>query len=384
MTLYKLPLALLVFCAPSLPLACSSSSDAPMSPNSGGTAGAPGGGSATNAGAGAGGVAAATGGAAAGTGGTPLPSGGGNAGGADGGGSDAGGASGSDAGGAADDSPAARARGKYLTGLLGCVNCHTPKVNGMLDMANLFGGVDCTADAMGNCLSVPNLTPDATGLKDHTDQQVLDAFRLGKDPDAAMGMPSYLFANMPYYRFANLSDDDARAIVAYLRSVPALMHEVKENTGTFATQPAAPQWTPADPAKLPPPGAAAPADASNGKYLATIMCSTCHTVNTAATAPLHIDETKAFQGGKTTTPAGANMMMFQSANLTPDKTGLQGWTQDQIVTAITMAKDKDGKTLCAPMAGNPVITPEDAKSIADYLLSLTAVANSVTACMTRM
>jgi mono/diheme cytochrome c family protein len=251
-------------------------------------------------------------------------------------------------------------------------------------MANLFGGADCAADAMGNCLSVPNLTPDATGLKDRTDQQILDAFRLGKDPDAVAGMPGYLFANMPYYRFANLSDDDARAIVAYLRSIPAVMHEVKENAGTFATQPAVPQWTPADPTKLPPPGAAAPADASNGKYLATIMCSTCHTVNTAATAPLHIDETKAFQGGKATTPMGANMMMFQSANLTPDKTGLQGWTQAQIVTAITMAQDKDGKTLCAPMAANPVITPEDAKSIADYLLSLTPVANSVTACKTRM
>ena len=368
MTLRKLPLALLLLCAPSLPLACSSSSDAPVTPNSGGTAGASGGGNATSAGAGAGG-------AAAGTGGTPLLSGGSDAGGV----GEAGGAN----GGASDDSPTAKARGKYLTGLLGCVNCHTPKVSGMLDMANLFGGADCTADAMGNCLSVPNLTPDATGLKDRTDQQILDAFRLGKDPEAVAGMPAFLFASMPYYRFANLSDDDARAIVAYLRSIPAVMHKVKENAGTFATQPAAPQWTPADPTKLPPPSAAAPADASNGKYLATIMCSTCHTVNTAATAPLHIDETKAFQGGKTITPMGANMMMFQSANLTPDKTGLQGWTQDQIVTAITMAKDKDGKTLCAPMAANPVITPEDAKSIADYLLSLTAVANSVTACKTR-
>ena len=48
-----------------------------------------------------------------------------------------------------------------------------------------------------------------------------------------------------------------------------------------------------------------------------------------------------------------------------------------------MAKDKDGKTLCAPMAANPVITPEDAKSIADYLQSLQPVSNSVTACMTR-
>ena len=280
-------------------------------------------------------------------------------------------------------------RGQYLTGLLGCVNCHTPKLTGgALDTANLFAGVDCTANASGDCLSTPNLTPDMTGIKAWTDQQVIDAFRMGKDPEmpADGGVAGYLFSNMPYYQYANLTDDDAKAIVAYLRQLPPIVHQEKANAGMFATPPATPQWTPADPTKLPAPGVGAPADAANGKYLATLMCATCHTANTGTASPLHIDETKAFQGGKTSSITGdGGTMMFQSSNLTPDMMGIKDWTAMDLVTAIRMAKDKMGKTLCAPMRANANITPADATAIADYLLSLPPVANpAVTACMARM
>ncbi|HEX3697828.1 MAG TPA: c-type cytochrome [Polyangia bacterium] len=284
---------------------------------------------------------------------------------------------------------ATQMRGQYLTSLLGCVNCHTPKLTGgALDTANLFAGVDCTADASGNCLSTPNLTPDATGIMSLTDQQLKDAFQKGMRPAAAAdaGAATFLFANMPYYQYANLSADDASAIVAYLRQLVPVVHKVKDNAGTSATPPTAAQWTPADPTMLPAPGATAPADAANGKYLATLMCATCHTVNTAATAPLHIDETKGFQGGKTSSITGdGGTMMFQSANLTPDMTGIMGWMVSDVVTAIKMAKDKMGKTLCSPMRANATITDADATAVADYLLSLPAVANpAVMACMARM
>jgi len=210
---------------------------------------------------------------------------------------------------------------------------------------------------------------------------------MGKDPESPAdgGAQNYLFANMPWFQFANLTDADAMAIVAYLRVLAPVAHKVKENAGMFAQQPTAPQWTPADPAKLPAVAAGAPADASNGKYLATLLCVTCHTVNVGTTPPLHIDEAKAFQGGKTSTITGdGGMMTFQSANLTPDMTGLKGWTAEQIVTAIRMAKDKMGKTLCAPMRANGAMTAEDAMAIADYLMSLPLAANTINACMARM
>jgi mono/diheme cytochrome c family protein len=139
----------------------------------------------------------------------------------------------------------------------------------------------------------------------------------------------YLFAQMPYYQFASLTDDDANAIVAYLRTVPAVAHEAA-NSGTFTAQPSAPQWAPVNPAELPSVAAidGGTAGTSNGKYLATLACATCHTPNTAATAPLQLDATKGFQGGKkySTTLAtdGSSITKeIQSSNLTPDSTGLK-------------------------------------------------------------
>ena len=112
-------------------------------------------------------------------------------------------------------------RGDYLVNkVLGCPGCHTPSVAGGTtpDMARFLAGKDCFVKNGCDCLSSANLTNDDTGLKMLTDQQIKDAFTKGKDPDQA---GAYLFATMPYYQFSALSDDDATAIVAYLRRVPA-------------------------------------------------------------------------------------------------------------------------------------------------------------------
>jgi mono/diheme cytochrome c family protein len=277
-------------------------------------------------------------------------------------------------------------RGQYLVGVLGCNNCHTPKVMGttMPDTTMTLAGVDCFV-SMPGCLSSANLTPDMdSGIGGFTDQAIIDAFRTGKEPDpAAAG--KYLSARMPYYQFAPLSDGDAQAIVAYLRSLPAVKHAVKEPTMPFDQSPTAPEWTPVDPSMLPAPSAGAPMDAAQGKYLASILCVNCH--SPAATGmPKHIAEATAFTGGQSNsiTPMGGAMMLFDSANLTPDMTGIKDWTAMNLVTAIKTAKDKAGKTLCAPMRANAAITPADAMSIADYLLSIPPVAHQVTACMARM
>jgi mono/diheme cytochrome c family protein len=229
---------------------------------------------------------------------------------------------------------------------------------------------------------------------------------------------------MPYYQFSNLTMADAQAIVAYLRVLPTSPHTAA-NTGAFATRPTAAQWTPVSIADLPnPPGAAdggtdagsdagtdagaadagATGNAANGKYLATLACSVCHTVNTAATSPLMLDATKAFQGGKkfTTTltvpvDAGADgggadggdagtdaattttiSKEIQSANLTPDTTGLQAWTPAQIVTAIKNGKDEAGRSICSPMRPFPTMKDQDALDIATYLKAIPAVTNALT------
>jgi cytochrome c551/c552 len=288
-------------------------------------------------------------------------------------------------------------RGQYLvTSVLGCAGCHTPQGGAQLSGVDCFvktapsttgvagaGGNGAAGAAGGNggaggagvapCLSSANLTNDTTGLKNLTDQQIKDAFTKGMDPDAT---GKFLFATMPYYQFGTLTSADADAIVAYLRTVPAVSHTVQANTPPYDVQPSSPEWAAVDPTALPAAGSAT--GAANGKYLATLACATCHTVTVSSANPLHIDATKAFQGGKlVNTTVNGTAKTVQSSNLTPDATGIMGWTATQVATAITTAKDNTGATICG-MRALGSMTTSDATDIGTYLLGIPAVANTIT------
>ena len=98
-----------------------------------------------------------------------------------------------------------------MTSVLGCTGCHTASLS----------GTDCFAKSgTTGCLSSANLTNDATGLLNFTDQQIKDAFTKGIDPDDSDQVP---VLNMPYYQFGTLTDADANAIVKYLRTVPGVI-----------------------------------------------------------------------------------------------------------------------------------------------------------------
>jgi mono/diheme cytochrome c family protein len=282
-------------------------------------------------------------------------------------------------------------RGQYLVNsVLGCAGCHTPQGGAQLS------GVDCfvktapsTTGAAGAgggagvggaggagvtpCLSSANLTNDPTGLKNLTDQQIKDAFTKGMDPDET---GKFLFATMPYYQFGTLSSADADAIVAYLRTVPAASHTVQANTAPYDVQPSAPEWAAVDPTALPNAGSAS--GPANGKYLATLVCATCHTVTVSGANPLHIDATKAFQGGKlVNTTVGGTPKTVQTSNLTPDLTGIMGYNATQVAAAITTDKDKNNATICG-MRALANMTTSDATDIGTYLLGIPPVANTIT------
>ena len=412
----RLKVALFLSSVLVLPMACSSSTT-PATNKDGG--------------AGTGGSAGST----AGTGGSVAGAGGTNAAGTDGGTGAAGTTDGAAGGDAATDGPvltAQESRGQYLVkSVLGCPGCHTPQLanGGGPDNTKFLAGVACFSKGAtaADCLNSANLTNDATGLKNLTDQQIKDAFTAGIYPLSPDAGTEYLFAQMPYYQFAFLTSADADAIVAFLRTVTAVPTPTTTapNGGTFATRPTAAQWATPSLAALPSPatpdagatdaatdaaatdaaatadGGGATASQSNGKYLAALLCSTCHTVNTAATAPLEIDVTKAFEGGKTATvtvtvpadggtdaaadggadagDAAATMTeskQIESANLTPDTTGLSTWTAAQIDTAVTTAKDNEGRAICGMRAFSG-LTASDTMDIANYLQAIPAVANTI-------
>jgi len=120
-------------------------------------------------------------------------------------------------------------RGKYLVTIGGCSDCHTPgSFLGKPDMSRFLGGSDVGFAIPGLGVFVGrNLTPDKeTGLGGWTDEQVVAAITTGLRPDGRTLAPI-----MPWQALSQLTPDDARAIVAYLRSIPPVKHAVP---GPFA------------------------------------------------------------------------------------------------------------------------------------------------------
>ena len=115
-------------------------------------------------------------------------------------------------------------RGKYLTVLSGCSDCHTPgALLGTPDMKRVMGGSDVGFGIPGLGIFVgPNLTPDKeTGLGAWTDAEIIAAMTTGTRPDGRI-----LTGVMPFEALSHLTPADAQAIVAYLRSLPPVKNAV--------------------------------------------------------------------------------------------------------------------------------------------------------------
>ncbi len=124
---------------------------------------------------------------------------------------------------------------------------------------------------------------------------------------------------------------------------------------------------------------AAAADATQiarGGYMVRIMdCAGCHMPRDATGAPV-------FAAGLSGGTIGFEMPgigIFWPPNLTPDATGLGGWSSDQIVTALRQGQRPDGRMLAPvmPWGSFAGLTDEDAQAIAAFLQSLPPVANPV-------
>lgn len=122
-------------------------------------------------------------------------------------------------------SPAMVKRGEYLVTLMGCNDCHTPGTfYGSPDFSRRLSGSELGWTGPWGVAFPRNLTPDPeTGLGKWTDEQIITAFRTGQRPDGRMLAPF-----MPYASFSHLTDEDAHAIVAYLRSLPPIVHHVPD------------------------------------------------------------------------------------------------------------------------------------------------------------
>lgn len=130
-------------------------------------------------------------------------------------------------------------RGQYLVTIMDCGGCHTPgALEGKPDFSRPlagsdigFGGSAPMGAMTGGVVYPSNLTPDEeTGLGAWKDEQVLHAIRHGARPDGRMLIPV-----MPWPSYNKLTDEDGRAIVAYLRSIQAVRHKVPANAAPGET-----------------------------------------------------------------------------------------------------------------------------------------------------
>jgi mono/diheme cytochrome c family protein len=123
-------------------------------------------------------------------------------------------------------------RGEYLVELLGCGACHTDgALEGAPEMKRSLAGsrvgiayTNPLGDEYPGVIYPPNLTPDAeTGLGLWNDLQIEHAIRTGIGQHAGRRLVA-----MPWQGYRKMTQEDASAIVAYLRSIPAVRHKVPD------------------------------------------------------------------------------------------------------------------------------------------------------------
>jgi mono/diheme cytochrome c family protein len=105
--------------------------------------------------------------------------------------------------------------GAYLAGPLGhCIECHsTPDADGIPDMENALGAGGMLFHGPWGVSASRNITP--TGLSDRSDAEIKQIITTGVRYDGSKLLPPM---GVSYY--AQLTEQDLDAIVAYLRSLP--------------------------------------------------------------------------------------------------------------------------------------------------------------------
>jgi mono/diheme cytochrome c family protein len=145
------------------------------------------------------------------------------------------------------------ARGEYLVKILGCNDCHTPFAFGPNgpepDMTRMLSGhpeqivISAPATLVEPWMSAGNGTntahsgpwgvsfsanltsdPETGVLRDYNEEQFLLMMRTGRH----LGQGRPILPPMPWPPFGMMTDDDLKAVFAYLKQVPAIRNKVPD------------------------------------------------------------------------------------------------------------------------------------------------------------
>ncbi len=262
---------------------------------------------------------------------------------------------------AAAPSEALIARGAYLARAGNCMGCHT-----------VAGGA---AYAGGRGIATPfgtvftsNLTPDdKTGIGSWSSSHFWRAMHNGKSKNGRLLYPAF-----PYTSFTQMTREDANALYAYLKSLPAVAQANQAHTLRFPydSQAALAVWR----ALYFSPGVyktdtARSAEWNRGAYLVTGLghCSACHTARNALGASEGLDL------------AGGLIPMqnwYAPSLVAPHEAGVGSWTAQDITTllktGVSARASVNGPMAEVVQGSTQYLTDEDLGAMAQFLKALPA------------
>ncbi len=231
----------------------------------------------------------------------------------------------------ASTDPEIIARGEYLVfGPSHCATCHVP-MDKILEVENglkmpLIGGWE--VDIPPVTLRAGNLTSDQkTGIGNRTDGELARTIRHRITHDGRFLPPV-----MPY---GQMSDEDLRAIISYLRSQPAVENEIKPSSYKFLGKALLTFGIlkPTENVNTPPKSVSRDHPVLYGEYLAKAVanCMGCHTATDLMSGQFTVPP---FAGGFVFEPDEFQQGFgFVSPNLTTDpNTGIMAsWTEETFI-----------------------------------------------------
>lgn len=256
--------------------------------------------------------------------------------------------------------PVVIAKGRYLAAAGDCVSCHT--VRG----GEPYAGGRMLPTPFGN-IPAPNITPDGeTGIGSWTFNNFWRALHEGIGRNGELLYPAF-----SYTSFTKVTRDDAMALFAYLRSLPAVRqpnaplelrfpYNVRSTLTAWRAMYFKAGTYRADPLQS--------ASWNRGAYLVQGLghCNECHATRDA-------------WGGLNTGAALSGGLIPEQDWYAPDLStqtngGLQGWSRQDIIDVLKTGQASKGAAI-GPMAdvvehSTQHLHDDDVQAIADYLLSL--------------
>jgi mono/diheme cytochrome c family protein len=258
--------------------------------------------------------------------------------------------------------PALIARGAYLATVGDCAACHTAQGG------EPYAGGRALPTPFGD-VPAPNLTPDpATGLGRWSFDAFWRAMHEGVGRDGRALYPAF-----PYTSYTRISRDDARALFAYLRSLPPVSratpppslrfpYDLRASLATWRALYFRPGAFVADPRQSP--------EWNRGAYLVQGLghCNECHVAR---------DNLGGLPKGEVLTGGQIPAQNWYAPDLsTHAHGGLEGWSTDDIVALLKTGQSPRGAAF-GPMAdvvmqSTQHLRDDDLRAMAIYLQSLPA------------